>query len=195
MRGRGAAANVKPLVLDAGLSTMIHGAIEQRAAVTAYFQKLQQSDLHDVRMKGENYLPHQKGSLGYSPWKLLNKQPPILAMTDGSGTLFARAMRAPDGGLQFALAEASEIRGRSQLQMLRAEDGRPLRSINGFDLESIEASKVLPSRSTIIRLASSQTQQGRTLQEERIDADAQKHMASFAAMSAAAASKRAVAQR
>ena len=90
----------------------------------------------------------------YSPWVRAKDPPPVFCLTDGHSHVYAVAHATPDGKTHYALSETSMVKGRQQLTIMKGEDGKPLISVDAVKLHQIEASKVLPERASILRLAS-----------------------------------------
>lgn len=183
MRGNRADGGERPMLLDAGASTMIHGAIEQRANVAAYYQHLERGDLEKYRMKGNHYLPHRKGDIGFSPWSVINDRPPIIAMSDAKGTLMLRPRRNFEDRIEFEIAGVREVHGMQRLEMLRGDNGKPITRINATHLERIEGERMQLSRNMIMRLATTPSRAGAgSLHDEKVQESAHRHMASFIKM-------------
>lgn len=176
--------NVQPLILDAGASTMIHGAIERRAAVIDYYQKLERGE-HPHGIFVEKDKSSEAGVEAYSPWRKVKDQPVVLALSDGEGVIFAIESRDAKGEARYSLAEAQTVKGRRQVTFMKDDNGKPLNGIDGTRLHHIEAARMLPSRANMLRLESTRTPQGNSMMDERLAEASQAHMSTimhFAAM-------------
>lgn len=146
--------DVKPTVLDAGASTMMHGSVERRAVVKDYIQRLQRGEVKEDIGQEQKAEDRMMVEGEYSPWVRAKDPPPVFCLTDGRSHMYAVAHASPDGKTRYALSETSVVKGRPQLTVMKGEDGRPLISVNASKLHEIEASRVLPERAAILRLSS-----------------------------------------
>ncbi|AXK43728.1 DEAD/DEAH box helicase [Erythrobacter aureus] len=146
----------QPLVIDGGASTMIHGAVERRAAVIDYFQKLERGERSEqmtaaTLIDGKREASEQEGE--YTPWRVIRDDPPVLSFTDQKGVVFAVESKDATGQSRYTLMETAEgQKGRTQLTLMKDENNRPIANKDGSILAEIENSRVLPSRAEILRL-------------------------------------------
>jgi superfamily II DNA or RNA helicase len=175
---------VRPMVLDGGASTMIHGSVERRAEVIDYYQKLARGEAAEFRLPDAQRIPELGEA--YSPWKVLRNPPPIMATTDGKSNLYAVASASPDGGARFSLLEATVVKGKSQVIVMRDEQKKPLIAIDSVRLRALEYERLLPSRHSLMRMEATDSTKhdGRSLVEERL-LDRPEHIASVESMSRA----------
>lgn len=159
--------DIKPLVLDGGASTMIHGAVERRAAIIDYYQKLERGELPKER-PAELAADVGKITTTYTPWRKMKDQPVVLALSDGDGVIFAVESRDVTGEPRYTLAEAKEVKGRAQVTFMKDDAGKPLNGIDGPALQAIEIKRMIPSRATLLRMEAALSKSGRSLIDERI---------------------------
>lgn len=162
----------KPLVIDGGASTMIHGAIERRAAVIDYLQGLQRGEVNEnIQAKplvAGKEDPKIAGSVmgkeGYTPWRMLKTDPNVLGLTDGTGTILAVESRDAAGEPRYTVAEIVKERDKTRakklgeiatLRMMKNDQGKALFNIKASVLNDIATSRILPSRASLLRMEAS----------------------------------------
>jgi superfamily II DNA or RNA helicase len=158
----------KPVVLDGGASTMIHGSVEQQAAIADYYQRLARGE---VREEINEDLRHMRGKDGdYSPWRLSKDPPPVFFLTDGKSNIYAVPQSAPDGRTLYALAEAQTVKGKAEIRIMRDESNKPLINVDAGLLHAIEARRLIPAKYDVLRLEAteSRTYPGQNLADERM---------------------------
>lgn len=159
---------VRPLVLDGGASTMIHGSVERRAEVLDYYQKLARGEPAEYRLPDADRVPTPGET--YSPWKIMKNPPPIMATTDGKSNLYAVATSSPDGSTLFSVLEATTVKGKSQVTIMRDRFKRPMVGIDATRLRALEAERLLPSRHSLMRLEATESAalSGRSLLDDKL---------------------------
>lgn len=159
---------VKPIVLDGGASTMIHGAIERRAEILDFFQNLQREPRQENTPDADLMPPMKSGK--YTPWRVLKDPPPVMAVTDGKQSIYAIVNKTPDGRTLYSLAEAREVKGRAQMLLLKDQSGKPLVGISADQLREVERDRLLPARHEILRMeaTASLRHPGKSLVDERL---------------------------
>lgn len=160
--------DVKPIVLDGGASTLIHGAIERQAVHADYMQRLERGELREPIYNDSSRMPEVEGS--FEPWKLTREPPPVHFLTDGTANYFAVAYPSADGQISYALAEAREVNKRMQVSIMRDTEGKPMINIDAATLRKIEASVILPAKYEVLRLESTESKvmPGKSLVHERM---------------------------
>jgi len=189
----------KPIVIDGGASTMIHGAIERRAAVIDYLQRLERGELPEAiiakPLVETQANPQIQGVDGtYTPWRKMQDKPVVLALTDGASVVFAVESVDASGEPRYTLAETQEVKGRTQLTLMKGADNKPLRNMSGSFLQTIESERIIPSRATLLRMESTMSRtSSASLVDERIAAAGAQHIESvllFAQMQARSGASR-----
>lgn len=166
---------VTPLVLDGGASTLIHGSIENRAATIDYLQKLERGESTDRSL---SEVAPEIGGRGeaYTPWRKLRSDPPVLGFTDGQGVVFAIEGRNAEGSPTYTLAEAVTVKGRRQITFMKDENGKALNGIDGTALHRIETERMLPARSSLLRMEATISTTGRTVLDDRLQEASDAHL-------------------
>lgn len=159
---------VRPVVLDGGASTMIHGSVERRAEIIDYYQKLARNEPVEYRIPDADKVPTLGES--YSPWKILKNPPPIMATTDGKANLYVVATTSPDGSNRFSVLEATTVKGRSQVTILKDRGKKPMVNIDATRLRALEVERLLPSRHSLMRLEATESaiNRGRSVLDDKL---------------------------
>lgn len=160
--------DVKPIVLDGGASTMIHGSVERQASIADYYQRLARGEIREDIDNDRIRMPEVDGS--YEPWKLSKDPPPVMFLTDGKSNIYAVPQAAPDGRMLYALSEAQIVKGKAEVRIMRGPDGKPMVNVDAMRLRNIEAERILPAKYDLLRLEASESRNypGRTLADERM---------------------------
>lgn len=177
--------DVTPLVLDAGASTMMHGAIERRAEVVDYYQRLERGELAPA-LTAKPLIAGQVSAASaaaigddYTPWRKVNDVPPVLALTDGQGVIFAVESEDIRGQRRYTFAETSEIKGRTQVRLMKDPNGRNMTQVTADALKITESNRVLPARATLLRLEATPSKQGLgSMADDRISDESKLHLSS-----------------
>ena len=160
--------DVKPIVLDGGASTMIHGSVERQASIADYYQRLARGEVREEIDNDRIRMPDVEG--GYEPWKLSKDPPPVMFLTDGKSNIYAVPQAAPDGRMLYALSEAQVVKGKAEVRIMRGADGKPMINVDAMRLRHIEAERILPAKYDLLRLEATESRNypGRTLADERM---------------------------
>lgn len=160
--------DVKPIVLDGGASTMIHGSIERQATIADYYQRLARGEIREDLYNDASRMPEVEGQ--YDAWKLSKNPPPVMFLTDGKTNIYAVPQASPDGRILYALSEAQIIKGKAQMRIMRGADGKPLINVDAMRLRHIEAERTLPNKHDLLRLEATESKSypGKSLAEERM---------------------------
>jgi superfamily II DNA or RNA helicase len=183
---------IRPVVLDGGASTMLHGSVERRAEVVDYIQKLERGEIVAERNEDAKHMPRLEGD-SYSPWRMMKDPPPVMGTTDGISTIYAVASKAPDGSVTYALMEAvieatrgkAKIAEKAKVSIMRDASGRMMVGLTPSQLAKVEADRILPSRHSLLRLETSPSRQtpGKSIMDDRLG-ERPDHIGSVAAMAA-----------
>ena len=184
--------SVKPVVLDMGASTMIHGSIERRAEVIDYVQKLQRAQrdgktfdapapkalVEGLETKSDQPIVARDGA--YTPWRRLRDKPVVLGLTDGKSVILAIESRDATGKPRYTIGEsavtsektrAKKLGSINSFQIMKGANNRPLFAVEGSILQQIETSRIIPSRASLLRMeasASSEPDKRSTLVDDRL---------------------------
>jgi superfamily II DNA or RNA helicase len=160
--------DVKPVVLDGGASTLIHGAIERQAVHADYIQRMERGEIREPIYNDSARMPEVEGA--FEPWKLTRDPPPVHFLTDGTANYFAVAYPSEDGKVYYALAEAREVNKRMQVSIMRDTEGKPMINIDAPTLRKIEAQVILPAKYEVLRLEATESKAlpGQSLVHERM---------------------------
>lgn len=183
---------VRPIVLDGGASTMLHGSVERRAEVVDYIQKLERGEIVAERNEDAKHMPRLEGD-AYTPWRMMKDPPPVMGTTDGISTIYAVASKGADGKVTYALMESviEASRGKAKMSekakviIMRDAEGRMMVGLTPAQLAKVEAEKILPSRHSLLRLETSPSRQmpGKSIMDDRLG-ERPEHIGSVAAMAA-----------
>ena len=183
---------IRPLVLDGGASTMLHGSVERRAEVVDYIQKLERGEIVAERNEDAKHMPRLDGD-SYTPWRMMKDPPPVMGTTDGISTIYAVASKGADGKVTYALMEAvieaskgkARMSEKAKVTIMRDADGRMMVGLTPAQLAKVEADKILPSRHSLLRLETSPSMQmpGKSIMDDRLG-ERPEHIGSVAAMAA-----------
>lgn len=93
--------DVRPLLIDNGASTQIHGTIRDRAVVIDYVQSVERGIAQDRARPVEKAAVNEPGKPlepdTFSLWKKVKDDPAIYGISDGSNTYYAFATGPDDG--------------------------------------------------------------------------------------------------
>lgn len=144
-----ALANIRPTVMDAGISHLIHGKIEDRAAAIDYQYRLKRNELRAERTtQAGTYLPHRGD---HSAWKLVHQKPPIVALVSAEKPIFAR-MRGTPGNQTFDIIEATPNKfGKYDIAPMRKDGAGIITSVTIDQLEHIERESILPLKRVYVQ--------------------------------------------
>ena len=160
--------DVKPIVLDGGASTMIHGSVERQATIADYYQRLARGEVREGFDDQKIRMPEVEGD--YEPWKLSKDPPPVMFLTDGKSNIYAVPQASPDGRMLYALSEAQMVKGKAQVRIMKGADGKPMVNVDAMRLRHIEAERILPAKYDLLRLEATESKAfpGRSLADERM---------------------------
>lgn len=183
---------IRPLVLDGGASTMLHGSVERRAEVVDYIQKLERGEIVAERNEDAKHMPRLEGD-AYTPWRMMKDPPPVMGTTDGISTIYAVASKGADGKVTYALMESvveaskgkAKMSEKAKVVIMRDAEGRMMVGLTPAQLAKVEAEKILPSRHSLLRLETSPSRQmpGKSIMDDRLG-ERPDHIGSVAAMAA-----------
>jgi superfamily II DNA or RNA helicase len=183
---------IRPIVLDGGASTMLHGSVERRAEVVDYIQKLERGEIVAERNEDAKHMPRLEGE-AYTPWRMMKDPPPVMGTTDGISTIYAVASKGADGKVTYALMEAvieaskgkAKMSEKAKVIIMRDAEGRRMVGLTPAQLAKVEAEKILPSRHSLLRLETSPSRQmpGKSIMDDRLG-ERPEHIGSVAAMAA-----------
>jgi superfamily II DNA or RNA helicase len=183
---------IRPIVLDGGASTMLHGSVERRAEVVDYIQKLERGEIVAERNEDAKHMPRLEGE-AYTPWRMMKDPPPVMGTTDGISTIYAVASKGADGKVTYALMEAvieaskgkAKMSEKAKVIIMRDAEGRMMVGLTPAQLAKVEAEKILPSRHSLLRLETSPSRQmpGKSIMDDRLG-ERPEHIGSVAAMAA-----------
>lgn len=183
---------VRPVVLDGGASTMLHGSVERRAEIVDYIQKLERGEIVAERNEDAKHMPRLEGE-AYSPWRMMKDPPPVMGTTDGVTTIYAVASKSPEGSVTYALMEATieatrgkpKLSEKTKVSIMRNAEGKMMVGLTPSQLARVEAERILPSRHSLLRLETSPSRQtpGKSIMDDRLG-ERPDHIGSVAEMAA-----------